>query len=218
MPELNLLRSLPRSKRNITARQTAKTPELIALSRQYGREYFDGPRDVGYGGYRYDGRWAPVARDIIAQYDLKPGDRVLDVGCAKGFLVKDLLVEGIDAYGIDVSEYGVMNCEPEVVGRLSVGTAEKLVFPDKSFDVVLAINVLHNLKRPELIVALREMERVARKGTFLQVDSFRTPEEKEIFESWVLTAHTYGYPNEWEEIFAEAGYTGDYYWTLIAGE
>ncbi|MEI6985432.1 MAG: class I SAM-dependent methyltransferase [Rhodospirillaceae bacterium] len=218
MPELDLLRALPRSKRNITARQTAKTPELIALSRQYGREYFDGPRDVGYGGYRYDGRWVPVARDIIAQYGLKPGDRVLDIGCAKGFLVKDLVAQGIDAYGVDVSEYAMMNCEPEIVGRLSIAASERLLFPDQSFDVVLAINSLHNLKKPELIQALREMERLARKGKFLQVDSYRTPEEKEVFESWVLTAHTYGYPSEWEAIFNEAEYTGDYYWTFINGE
>lgn len=217
MPELDLLRSLPKSKRNITARETGKTPEMVALSREYGQAYFDGPRDVGYGGYRYDGRWKPVAKDIIAQYDLKPGDRVLDVGCAKGFLVKDLLAEGIDAYGLDVSEYALLNCEPEVVGRLQIGSAERLPFPDQSFDVVLALNSLHNLKRPELILALREMERLARKGKFLQVDSFHTPEQKAIFESWVLTAYTYGYPHEWEAIFAEAGYTGDYYWTIITG-
>ncbi len=218
MPELDLLRSLPRAKRNLQARQTAKTDELIALSREYGRDYFDGVRDVGYGGYRYDGRWVPVAKDIIAQYGLKPGDKVLDVGCAKGFLVKDLLAQGIDAYGVDVSEYALMHCEPEVVGRLQIGSAERLPFPDQSFDVVLALNTLHNLHMPELILALREMERLARKGKFLQVDSFRTPAEKEIFESWVLTAYTYGYPYEWEAIFAEAGYTGDYFWTLITGE
>jgi len=217
MPELDLLRALPRGKRNLQQRATAKTAELIALSRQYGRDYFDGSRDVGYGGYRYDGRWVPVARDIVARYGLKPGDRVLDVGCAKGFLVKDLLAEGIDAYGLDVSDYALLSCEPEVVGRLHLGGAERLPFPDKSFDVVLAINTLHNLRRPELIQALREMERLARKGKFVQVDSFRTAEEKEIFESWVLTAYTYGYPHEWEALFAEAGYTGDYYWTFITG-
>lgn len=218
MPELDLLRSLPRTKRNVQARQTAKTPELIALSRQYGKDYFDGVRDVGYGGYRYDGRWRPVAKDIAEHFGLKPGDKVLDVGCAKGFLVKDMLEIGMDAYGIDVSEYALLHCEPEVVGRLQIGSAERLPFPDKSFDVVLAINTLHNLEKPGLIQALREMERLARKGKFLQVDSFRTPEEKEIFESWVLTAHTYGYPHEWEAIFKEAGYTGDYYWTFIKGE
>lgn len=217
MPELDLLRSLPRGKRNIQARATAKTPELIALSREYGRDYFDGVRDVGYGGYRYDGRWQPVARDIVAHYGLKPGARVLDVGCAKGFLVKDLLALGIDAYGLDISRYALMHAEPETVGRLHLGSADDLPFPDQSFDVVLAINTLHNLERPRLITALREMERLARVGKFLQVDSFRTPEEKAIFESWVLTAHTYGYPHEWEALFAEAGYRGDYYWTLVTG-
>ena len=84
--------------------------------------------------------------------------------------------------------------------------------------MILAINSLHNLQKPELLTALKEMKRLARKGTFLQVDSFRTPEEKELFESWVLTAYTYGYPHEWEAIFAEAGYAGDYYWTFITGE
>jgi ubiquinone/menaquinone biosynthesis C-methylase UbiE len=217
VPELDLLRSLPRAKRNIQSRETAKTPELIALSRQYGKDYFDGSRDVGYGGYRYDGRWQPVARDIIAQYGLKPGDRVLDIGCAKGFLVKDLLAAGIDAYGIDISEYALTHAEPEVIGRLHLGSAVKLPFPDRSFAVVLAINTLHNLERRGLIVALREIERVGCKGKFVQVDSFRTPEQKEIFESWVLTAYTYGYPHEWEALFAEAGYRGDYYWTFITG-
>jgi ubiquinone/menaquinone biosynthesis C-methylase UbiE len=131
--------------------------------------------------------------------------------------VQDLLAEGIDAYGLDPSDYALRKCAPEVVGRLHLGSAETLVFPDKSFDVVLAINSLHNLEKPALLQALREMERLARKGKFVQVDSFRTPEEKAIFESWVLTAYTYGYPHEWEEIFSEAGYTGDYYWTFITG-
>ena len=215
MAELELLRSLPKSKRNVSQRETAKTQDLIDLSRQYGKDYFDGSRDVGYGGYRYDGRWVPVAKDIVAHYGLKPGDRVLDIGCAKGFLVKDLLAEGIDAYGVDVSEYALMHCEPESVGRLHLGSAEHLPFPDNSFDVVLAINTLHNLKKAELITALKEMTRLSTKGAFLQVDSYRTPEEKEIFESWVLTAYTHDYPEGWKRIFDEAGYTGDYYWTFI---
>lgn len=218
MPVVNLLKSLPKPKRNLGARATAKTAELIAVSRLYGQDYFDGSRDVGYGGYSYDGRWIPVAKDIVDHFNLNPGDKVLDVGCAKGFLVKDLLSLGIDAYGLDISDYALRHCEPEVVGRLHIGSAENLPFPDQSFDVVLSINTLHNLKKPELIQALREMQRLARKGTFLQVDSYRTPKEKDIFESWVLTAETYGYPAEWETIFAEAGYTGDYDWTLIAGE
>lgn len=217
MAEVELLRALPKPKRNVKARETAKTEEHVRISRQYGQMYFDGPREYGYGGYRYDGRWVPVARDIVAHFGLKPGDRVLDVGCAKGFLVKDLMAvcPGLEVFGIDVSEYALMNCEPEVIGRLHLGSADSLPFPDGSFAAVLSLNSIHNLPRNRCITALREMERLAPGRGFVQVDSFRTPEQKEIFESWVLTAYHYDYPEGWCQLFAEAGYTGDYFWTII---
>lgn len=215
MAEINLLRSLPQSKRNVQARGTAKTADHIARSREYGEMYFDGPREYGYGGYRYDGRWQPVARDIVSHFGLRPGDRLLDVGCAKGFLVKDLLALGIDAYGVDVSEYALMHCEPETVGRLHLGTADRLPFPDGCFSAVLSINTVHNLPRDRCLIAMREMERLAPGKGFVQVDSYRTPEQKEIFESWVLTAKHHDYPDGWLELFAEAGYAGDWYWTII---
>lgn len=215
MAEVELLRSLPQGKRNVKARETAKTTEHIRVSREYGEIYFDGPREYGYGGYHYDGRWRPVAQDIVDHFGLKKGDRVLDVGCAKGFLVKDLLALGIDAYGIDVSRYALMNCEPEVIGRLHLGSAEYLPFPDGSFNAILSINTIHNLPRERCKAALSEMQRIAPGKGFVQVDSYRTPQQKEIFESWVLTAQFYDYPNGWVSLFKEAGYTGDWYWTII---
>jgi ubiquinone/menaquinone biosynthesis C-methylase UbiE len=217
MAENNLLRGLPNNKRNVKARGTAKTKEHIRISREYGQMYFDGPREYGYGGYRYDGRWIPVAKDIIDHFGLKPGDRVLDVGCGKGFLVKDLILvcPGLEAFGVDISEYALMNCEPEVVGRLQLGTADRLPFPDNSFSAVISINTIHNLPRQRCIKAVQEIERLAPAKGFIQVDSYRTPEQKELFESWVLTAEFHDYPEGWIELFKEAGYTGDYYWTII---
>src|ERR1700745_284128 len=163
MTELNLLASLPRSKRSVTARAHAKTEQHIRISREYGEKYFDGPREYGYGGYRYDGRWMPVARDIVAHFNLKPGMRVLDVGCAKGFLVKDLMkvCPGLEVFGLDISYYALMHCEPEVIGRLHLGTAERLPFPDRSFDCVLSINTVHDFPRSRAIGVLREIERVS---------------------------------------------------------
>jgi ubiquinone/menaquinone biosynthesis C-methylase UbiE len=125
------------------------------------------------------------------------------------------LALGIDAYGVDVSRYALMNCEPETVGRLHLGSAESLPFPDGSFAAVLAINTIHNLPRDLCVRAVQEIERLAPSKGFIQVDSYRTPEEKAIFESWVLTAKFYGYPDEWTRLFAEGGYTGAYYWTII---
>jgi len=108
-----------------------------------------------------------------------------------------------------------MHCEPEVVGRLHLGNAVKLPFPDRSFDAVVSINTVHNLERSELITALREIERLAPGKGFVQVDSYRSPEQKELFEEWVLTAKFHDYPEGWIKLFQEAGYTGDYYWTII---
>jgi SAM-dependent methyltransferase len=217
MGEVNLLRRYPKAKRNIQKRTTAQSAENIRIAREYGREYFDGARDTGYGGYRYDGRWVAIAEDMIAHWGLKPGDRVLDVGCGKGFLVKDMMkvCPGLEVFGLDISEYAVMNCEPEVVGRLHVGNCMKLPFPDKSFSAVTAINVVHNLERADAITAVREIERLAPGRAYIQNDSYRTEEEKEIFLSWVLTAKTHYDPAGWKQLYAEAGYTGDYYWTII---
>jgi len=217
MAEIDLLRSLPKVKRNIQKRAEAKDPATVAIAKQYGEMYWDGPREYGYGGYRYDGRWRPVARDIIAHYGLKPGMRVLDVGCGRGFLVKDLMLEcpGLEAFGLDISLYAITTAPAELTGRLHLGTGEKLPFPDKSFDCVLSLNTIHNFPRPRAIKAMAEIERASRGNSFVVVDSYRTPEQKEIFESWVLTAEFHDYPDGWVKLFDEAGYTGDWYWTII---
>lgn len=217
MAEIDLLRALPRTKRDIAKRLDAKNPDVVRAASEYGELYFDGPREYGYGGYRYDGRWLPVARDIVAHFGLKPGDRVLDVGCAKGFLVKDLMAAcpGLEVFGLDVSEYALMNCPLECVGRLHLGSAVRLPFPDASFAAVLSLNTIHNLDRPDAVRALAEIQRVSAGRAFVQVDSYRTPAQKEIFESWVLTARFHDYPDGWKAAFAEGGYTGDWYWTII---
>ena len=217
MAEVNLLARLPKSKRNIEKRKEAQTPENIVISRQYGEQYFDGPREVGYGGYRYDGRWIPIAEDIVAHFKLKSGDRVLDVGCAKGFLVKDMMkvCPGLEVFGLDISEYALKHCEPEVIGRLHLGSGDALPFPDNSFDAVISLNTIHNFERQDAIRAVREIERLAPGRGFIQVDSYRTPAQRELFLSWVLTAKFHDYPDEWIKLFREAGYTGDWYWTIL---
>jgi ubiquinone/menaquinone biosynthesis C-methylase UbiE len=215
--EIDLLSSLPKTRRNIEKRAEAKDEALIAISRQYGQEYWDGDRKYGYGGYRYDGRWRSVARDLITHFGLKPGMRVLDVGCGKGFLVKDLMLEcpGLEAFGLDISHYALMHCEKEIIGRLHLGSADSLPFPDRSFDCVISLNTIHNFTRADAVIAMREIQRLSGGRAFVQVDSYRTPEEREIAVSWIITAKFHDYPDGWLKVYAEAGYTGDYYWTII---
>ena len=143
--------------------------------------------------------------------------RVLDVGCAKGFLVKDLSDElkNENIFGLDISDYALKNCHPDVIGKLHKGTAENLPFPDNSFDLVISLDTIHNLPRNKVIIALKEIERITKKNSFIRVDSYLNEEQKKVFENWVLTAKYHDYPNKWLEVFKKAGFSGDYYWTII---
>jgi len=218
MSEFNLLSSVASITRDVSARLKDKEENRRAAL-EFGWAYFDGPREQGYGGYRYDGRWIKVAEKAVERYGLKPGDRVLDIGCAKGFFVHDLMqvCPGIQAFGVDISRYALINCLPETVGRLHQGNALDLPFPDGSFDAVFAINTIHNLDRAGCAAALKEMTRVSRRpeACFVQVDAYRSEAERDLFEAWMLTAQTYCRPDEWLELFAESGYRGDYFWTIL---
>jgi len=212
---VNLLDSYPRTRRPLREREAAK-PLQREIAKRFGREYFDGDRTQGYGGYRYDGRWVAVAERMREFYGLTSGQRVLDVGCAKGFLLHDLrgVISGIRVAGLDISAYALECAMPEVKPFLVQGSADALPFPDQSFDLVISINTVHNLDLDRCARAIREMERVSRKHKYLQVDSFLTEEQRENFERWQLTAVTYFPPDGWRRFFSEAGYTGDYYWTI----
>lgn len=216
MSNVHLLEKLPRSERKLSKPRSIDI-ENQRIAREFGKEYFDGLRERGYGGYYYDGRWLPIAHDIVEHFQLKSGDKILDVGCAKGFLVKDLMkvCPGLDVFGLDISQYAIECADDEIKERLMQGTAKSLPFDSGSFQAVISINTLHNLDRQDCILALKEIQRLSNGRAFVQVDAYNTQEEYEIFQGWVLTALTYLKPDEWIELFREAGYTGDYDWTIL---
>lgn len=181
-------------------------------AKKFGVDYWDGDRLTGYGGYSYDGRWRAVADAMVKHYGLAAGDRILDVGCGKGFLLYDLTqaVPGVEVAGIDVSEYAIEHAKPEVQELLQVGTAAELPFPDDSFDLVISINVLHNLYVYDLDAALREIERVGRRDKYVCVESWRNESEKANLLYWQLTCEAFCTPREWEWWFRHTGYTGDH--------
>ncbi|MBI4309686.1 MAG: class I SAM-dependent methyltransferase [Candidatus Omnitrophica bacterium] len=217
MAEIDLLANYPKTKRNVQARGQEKTQEDRRVGRLFGKDYFDGDRRFGYGGYNYHPRfWQPVVPAFAEHFHLTKDSSLLDVGCGKGFMLHDFvqLIPGITVRGVDISEYAIANALEDMKPFLQVGNAKSLPFADKSFDVVISINTVHNLPLEECKQALREIQRVARKGAFVTMDAFRAPEEKERMDAWNLTALTYMHVDEWKALFKEAGYTGDYFWFI----
>ena len=186
--------------------------EAIKIAKKFGFDFWDGDRKFGYGGFSYDGRWQKPAKSLIKHYNLKPGDRVLDVGCGKAFLLYDLMkgLPGLEVAGIDTSSYAIEHAPEEVKPYLQVGNATELPFDDSSFDLIISINTLHNLHCYDLEKALQEVERVSRRDKYIVVESYRNEEEKVNMMYWVLTGECFYSPEEWEWWFRHCGFTGDH--------
>lgn len=214
--EINLLDTHPKTVRDYDKRAREKTPEIIRIAKQFGKEFFDGDRKCGYGGYKYDGRWKSVVKRMKEYYNLPNKATILDIGCGKGFMLHDFkeLMPNCTIAGIDVSEYTIENALPSVKPFLKVVSAEELPYPDKSFNLVVSINSIHNLPLERLKKALREIERVSRGHSYITVDAWRNEQEKENLFKWVLTAETMMHVDDWKKVFEEVGYTGDYWWFI----
>ena len=215
--EIDLLINYPKTKRNLEERLASKTDADRAIARQFGRDFFDGDRNHGYGGFNYMPRfWQPVIPTFKDYWDLTPNSSLLDVGCAKGFMLHDLAesIPGITLKGIDISEYAIKNAMVDMKLHLQVANATQLPFPDKTFDVVISINTVHNLDRNDCAKALQEIERVSRGHSFITVDAYRNDDEKERMNAWNLTAKTIMSVEEWITFFKDVGYTGDYFWFI----
>jgi len=213
--EIDLLANYPKTKRNIEERCSSKTEEVRAVARQFGKDFFDGDRKYGYGGYNYNPRfWQPVMPAFQKYFSLSSKSSVLDVGCGKGFMMHDmaLLIPGIKVKGIDISGYAIENAIEDMKPHVQVANAKELPFDDKSFDVIISINTVHNLEREDCAQALREIERVSKEKSFITVDAYRNEKEKELMYAWNLTAKTIMKVDEWIRFFNDVGYLGDYYW------
>ncbi len=217
MAEIDLLVTYPKTKRNVDERAAEKNEEDRSIARRFDIEYFDGDRKHGYGGFSYQARfWQPVVPAFVERYGLTSESSLLDVGCAKGFMMHDFaeLVPGITLKGIDISPYAIENAMEDMKPHVQVADAKKLPFEDNSFDLAVSVNTIHNLALEDCKQALREIQRVSRKHAFVTVDAYRNEEERRRMDMWNLTALTYMSVPQWEELFKDVGYTGDYFWFI----
>jgi len=201
-----------RTSRDYLQRMLDDKAHCMRVAKEYGHEYWDGDRRYGYGGYVYDGRWKMVAEQLIHAYGLDNNSSILDVGCGKAFLLYELhaLLPGARISGFDCSGYAIGHAKEEIRPQLFLHRAEESYpFEDNCFDLALSLTTLHNLPLPQLVAALRQMERVAR-DKYLVVESYRNDAELFNLQCWALTCESFLNPEEWCWIFKQAGYTGDY--------
>ena len=215
--EIDLLINYPKAKRDLDSRSLNKTEQDRKIARNFEFDFFDGDRKHGYGGFSYNPKfWQPVIPSFQSYWNLNSSSSVLDVGCAKGFMMHDLkeIIPGIKVEGIDISKYAIANCIDSVKENVKVANANNLPFEDNSFDVVISINTVHNLDLENCAKALQEIERVSKGKSFITVDAYRNNEEKEKMYAWNLTAKTIMSVNEWIKFFKEINYSGDDYWFI----
>jgi SAM-dependent methyltransferase len=215
--EINLFDMYPKTERDVEKRWKEVTIKDRLLARQFEKDFFDGTRNQGYGGYKYYPKYTePIIRRIKEYYGLTNKSRILDVGSGKGFLLHEFKkqIPEITVAGIEISEYGVNHTMSDVKPFVTLGNAKSLPYADKTFDLVLAINTIHNLPLEDCFKSLQEIERVSRKDKYIIVDAWKTEKDRERMFKWVLTGITYFSTDKWKELFKLAGYTGDYYWFI----
>jgi ubiquinone/menaquinone biosynthesis C-methylase UbiE len=201
------------TQRDYLARMQDEKVHCMEIAKQYEKDYWDGDRRYGYGGYKYmAGRWKPVAEELIKIYKLTNQSSVLDVGCGKGFLLYELklLLPGLKVVGFDISEHGLANAKETIREFLFVHKAQKhYPFEGNEFDLVISLGCFHNLRIFELQTALSEMERVGEHG-YIMLESYRNEQELFNLQCWALTCESFFDHEEWRWLYKHFGYTGDY--------
>jgi len=214
MPEIDLMKNYPATDRStlLDMREVVTSEDRI-IAKKFGKDYFDGPRRLGLGGYYYDPKYfTDVVQDFINYYQLKPSAKILDVGCGKGFMMKDFkdALPNANIHGIDISEYCYENAMMDVKDRIKVGSCDDLPYPDDYFDLVVSIATIHNLDKEGVKRSLKEIVRVGTGKYYVKVNGYKTETEKIKLERWNLVANTILPIREWQSLFKEVGYDGDY--------
>lgn len=212
---IDFFQGLPKTVRGgRVAKRLNLSEREVAELKKYGQEYFDG--ETGYGGYRYDGRWKPVAQEMISHYGLTSDSSVLEVGCAKGYLIYEFYLLGIkNVFGCDISSYAISSVPEEIAHNFKVLSADRLDYEDSKFDLVVSIDCINNLHSEAVDNAIREMMRVSKKDIFIRVGSYETEQQLETIRKWAVTSLTFDSSQEWLARFGRLAYKGDWFFRIM---
>lgn len=173
-------------------------------------EFYDGSRDNGYGGFKDDGRWGPVADHLIKVYGLTNESSVLQINCHKGFLVKELIKRGIHARGTEVSQYAIDKADYIVSPFIRKAAFTRQPFDDKEFDLVIAASPVYAGNLADAISVLREIERVGKGKSFVTLAAYEEEKDYWLLRNYFTLGSLILKKYEWKEVLMHCGYRGDY--------
>lgn len=176
----------------------------------FGYDYFDNQNyEVGYGGYYYDGRYGPSVQSIVEYFKLSPKKKILELGCAKGFILFEFMKLGMGVRGIDKSAYAIENAVDEIKPFLLCQSAIDLPFSDNEFDFVYSKEMLPHLNEQEIDLALSEIIRVASgNDIFLEIQVSSDNNSAELIKKWDCTHQTIKPVEWWREKLNSHNYSG----------
>lgn len=213
MREFNVLKAYPQPKEPRYVGSNIRTIRNRIIASYRGKEYYDGARENGYGGFKYDGRWKKVVDSMCKEYNLNENSSILQIGCEKGFLLHDFHEKfpGIKIRGTEISDYAIENAMPSVKKFIVKSPPANLPFKEHEFDFVIGIGVVYTLNLADAIKCLKEIQRVGRGKIFITLGAYRDAKGERLFRHWTLLGCTILHVDEWVEVLKEAGYTGDYF-------
>ena len=184
------------------------------LAWKLDKEYYDGHRDNGYGGFYYDGRWLKLLPRIIKKYKLNNNSKILDLGCKKGFIMNDFkkILPGCEVWGIEDHQYPIKKSMSLIRTKIKKSNYYDIPFKNNYFDFVIGFSAIYKYNLIDVVRTLKEINRVSKKS-FVTLAAYSNEEEKKIFEKWTLLGTTCLHKNEWKKLFNLIGYKGDYYFT-----
>mgnify|MGYP001159686368 FL=1 len=216
MREFNLLEGYPKPSKPRLVGKNIRTIKNRIISGKRDKNFFDGDRNFGYGGFNYDGRWKSVAKKIVEEYNLNENSSLLQLNSEKGFLLNDFksILPKSKIVGLETSDYAISTTMESVKKNVEkVSNFLNLSFKDKTFDFIMALGVIYTHTLNDAIKCLKEIERVGKGNSFITLASYLTDEDYWLFKDWTVIGTTILRKEEWLEVLKYSGYTGDYFFT-----
>lgn len=212
MREYDALSGYPAPNKPRCVHPNSRTIHNRIIASYRDKEFYDGDRINGYGGYRNDGRWAPIAQNMLQRYSLNGQSSILQVGCEKGFLLHEFtqILPPITIRGTEISDYAIDCAMSSMKPFISKALFTELPFTDREFDFIIAIGVVYSLNLQDAIKCLKEIQRVGKGKSFITLGAYETENDLRLFRYWTLLGCTILSKTDWVEVLNHVGYTGDY--------